>query len=632
MSEVRLYLDGELVDVDPKTVISETKQINDFFEFQNRQASYTKNFTIPLTSQSSKILSRIGDTYNTSNKPYRNLKADLYRGGTATILSGTFNIKSVIERKEVRGNIQDGIVSLFSEMGNKSIASLNFSGVTHKFETSTVLSSFTNEWQQGYIYAFSDFGLFDETDVDLRYQVPSLFMRWIFDQIFIDSGFTYSYRGNDNPFESADFKTKIISLNKGFVFKDLPDNPIRKLELDGLDTITQQGRLYMRLIEVYDPDQYHSVSASPNENQSLIIPTANDYFEITVDGNLIGDAKIVIELDDNVLYTINEGLGFSESIFVYLTINSKIKIYSESNSATGYSYDFTFKMFKDSGNDVINFNSYLTNLKQKDFFKGILQMYGLIVQREKGTNNYEFIKIEELFLNRSDAQDLSKKQHKLKSEKFKYNNYGQVNDLRYKYDDSGANFADGSFFIDDETIRKSATILTVPFKAPKLSGTSFNNEFVFETPLFEVQRNDNGTVKEVKPKNSTAYVMNVGLKNGSFDFNTGGATTPYTGSIAIANFDGLNFNVLLANHYSSFIRTISRAKIVEVEMELTANDVYQFDFLKLIYLRNEQRYYYCNKIENFRENKVTRMNLLEVNSSRQTTGEYSDDYNNDYNI
>jgi hypothetical protein len=619
MSEVRLYLDGELVDIDPNTVVVETKQINDFFEFQGRQASFTKDFNIPLTNISSKVLDRIGDTYNTSIKPYRNIKADLYRGGTSTIIDGTFNIKTVLEKKYVRGSIQDGINSLFTSMGNKSIASLNFSGITHKFEDMTVLSSFTNEWEQGYIYAFSDFGLFDETDVDLRYQVPSLFMRWIFDQIFIDSGFTYSYRGNDNPFESADFKTKIISLNKGFVFKDVPDAPVLKLEIDGLDTVTEDGRVYMRLIEVYDPDNYHSVSSSPNENQSLIIP-------------LVGDARIVIELDGNTLYTIEEQFGFSHSVFVYLSINSNIKVYSESISGADYSYDFTFKMFIDSGNNVINFNSYLSNLKQKDFFKAILQMYGLIVQREKGTNNYEFIKIEELFLNRTDAQDLSDKQHKFISQKFDYKNYGQVNDLKYNYDDSGADFADGFFYIDDETISKSTTLLTLPFKAPKLSGTSFNDEFLFETPLFEVQRNDDGTIKEVKPKNSTAYIMNVGVKNGSFDYNTGGATVSYTGSIAIANFEGLNFNLLISNNYSSFVRTIGRAKIAEVEMELSGNDVYQFDFLRLIYLRNEQRYYYCNKIINFRENKVTKMSLLEVNTSRQTTGEYSDDYNNDYNI
>ena len=638
MSEVRLYLDGELVDIDPETEIVETKQINNLFELRDRQSSFTNVLTFLLTNETSKELNRVGNSYNTSIKPFRFLNAEVYRGGTPTITDGKFIIKSIIGKKKVTGNIIDGLVSLFDEIGSKSLSSLNFSGLNHTFLKDTIINSFSHEWQDGYIYSIADYGLFNPDLVDLNYQSPCLYIKWIFEQIFIDSGFSYTYRGSENPLDSDEFKSKAITMNKGIILQKssaTPHVPEKRLELSAIETINELGRKYIRMVEVFDPYHYHQITSSSSNNQSLILPTENNYYKIVIEGDLVGNAKIVIELDDNKLNTITPQIGFSKEIPIYLSVNSKLKIYSEGDY--GYSYSFTVKMYTDNGSNYINFNSFLTNIKQADFLKSILQMYGLMFQRKKGTTNYELIRVEDLFQNRLDAQDFSNKFHKssLNSETvtFRIGDYSQINELRYLYDDDGATFSNGTFFIDDQTLTKKRTLLTLPYKSPKFSGETFNDEYVYETTVFDVRRNEDGSIKEVKPKDTNPYIINILKKTGSISyFDEAGVQTNLFTTLPISNFTDLNLNILLSENYSSFVRTINKGKLYVVELELTAKDVYDFDFFKLIYLEQAQRYFYCNKIITFKENKVTRVELIEVDTSRQVTGEYSDDYSRDYNI
>ena len=498
MSDVKLYLDGELVDVDSKTAIVETKQINSLFDLKDRQTSFTRNFTLLLTKETSNILDKIGHKQSVSEKPYRNLKPQLYRNGTPTITGGKFVVKSVIDSNKVKGNIQDGVVSLFDDMGSKTLSDLDFTDANHIFSKTKLIQSYTHEWEDIYVYPLLNCGVFESESIDHRYQSPAIYMKWLFEQIFKESNYTYTYRGANNPLESEYFKTKAITIDKGI------------------------------LTDV---------------------------------------------------------------------------------------------------NNVVDFSLCIRSIKQKDFFKAVLQMFGLMFQKEKSTNNYEFITTKDLFTDRLGAQDLSNKLFEHRNTSFKLGNYGKVNSFKYKYDQENADFADGSFDLDNETLKDSATMLTMPFKAPELSNDVVNNELIHDTPLFSVTRNDDGSIKDVKSKSSTPYIINISRRYGGLSF----TDTPYTGIYSLANFEGLNFSSIIGANYSSFTSSINRAKSHTVDFELKASDVYAFDFLRLVYLAQFQRYFYCNKISNYKENKVTKVELIEINTSALIGNEYSDDYNNDYN-
>lgn len=495
MSDVRLYLNGQLVDIDPKTSIVETKQINNLFELQDRQTSYTKNFNVLLTKKTLKVLDNVGKPYNRSIKPYRYLKAQVYRGSSATIVDGYFHIKEVITKKQnedaiLRGNIFSGNFGLFDVMGKKLVSELGVSSLNHQFTEQNIISSWSNNWQDGYTYPVANYGYFKPTESTTTWLIPCIYLKWIWERIFTQNGFTYEYVGSNNPFESNHFKTKVISVEKSPI--DLKEETIN-----------------------YSP--------------------------------------------------------------------------------------------------VVKFEE-LLSISQKDFFKQIIQMYGLMFQRDKIKKHYKFITVKDLFSRRDDAQDLSNKLFRRTKTAYNFGTYAQKNDFSYHYDNKDEAFFDDSFFIDDKTLPKEKKVVTSYFKAPLKSDLIYDNRELFDFNFFEPEYNDDGTLKKVKGKKSKSYILNVSKDNKAY-----------------ADFNDLDWDYLLRWNYLELSIVFSRQNIIDVELELTSKDIRNFDFFKLVYLRQYQAYYYCNKISNYKENKVTKVQLVRVSTIGKLSGEYNQDYSNDYN-
>ena len=241
-----------------------------------------------------------------------------------------------------------------------------------------------------------------------------------------------------------------------------------------------------------------------------------------------------------------------------------------------------------------------------------------------------------MFGDRESAQDLSSKYNndRLLKESYRFGNYGRRNIIKYTYENEDDTYANGLFTIDDEILKDESIMFTVPFKAPEKGVNTYENLTLYDTLVYEIDTNDDGSIKEVKPITSFPYIGSVTKKNTTlnYQFSIDNTTGIYTGEVPFFDFNNQSFSYLIGNYYSALVATLNRTKVYDVELELTSFDVANFDFLKLVYLRQEQKYFYCNKIMNFRNNKVTKVQLIEVNTSLQTYGEYSDDYSFDYNI
>lgn len=629
MSDVKLYLDGELVSIDPNTTISETKQINNLFELKDRQTNYTNNFTLLLDNPTSKVLNRLGDTYNTSNKPYRLLSPKLYRGGTATITDGKFIIKSVKNRKKVSGSIQDGNVSLYDSMGTNKLSDLPLDELEHIFSESSVISTFNNTWQDGYIYALANYGVLDLDVLDFNYQNPSIFVKWLWEKIFSHHGYTYSYRGDINPFNSEHFESRILSVDKGFLFSDSTQSSDLIVDLSTELTLEETSDLIFG--EVLDSDNIHNYTSL---GQSVINFKDSLFYRISIEGELDLGAKLVVYNNNAKLKEIVGNGEFTDVIYGDFDNESYITFKIETEQEVNATLEV--KVYKNDGVNTLNFSRYITSIKQKDFFKSILHMYGLMMQRVKGTNHFEFITMSDMFVNRGEAQDLSNKYHndRLLSETFRFGTYGQTNYMRYQYDDDEVDYADGSFTIDDLTLNESVDMFKSPYKAPKFGDALIGTEPVYSVLLYSSDVDENGNTTNIKSKKTKPYIGTYKMYDTSLDYTLSkiGVNGTYSGEIPFFSFESQNFNYLISFYYAGFVATINRTKVYNVELELLPSDVANFDFLRLVYLRQEQKYFYCNKISSYKENKVTKVQLIEVNTSQQTYGEYADDYNEDYNI
>ncbi len=503
MEDVRLYLNGKLVDIDPNTKISETKQINNLFELQDRQNSFTKNFNVLLTKQTLEVLDDIGKPYNRSKTPYSILPCQLYRGTTCIIGDGFFKIQEVVRLKNresaiLKGNIASNNFSLFKEIDGKKLNELqNLLSLNHRIDTKKVTvgedapdiaATRTNTWENGYIYLKSFYGartedlFYDGLLNSLQYFIypaytwnnpPSIFLKWLWEQIFLENDFTYEYIGINNPLDSDHFKSKVITIEKPRIY--IPEN-----------------------------------------------------------GN-----------DDEQ----NNGIP-------------------------------------------IEFEKLFENTTQKDILKQVFNMYGLVFRPSKHKKkHYEFTTLKDLLSVNNGYVDYSDKLQRTNSIKFSFGKYAQENYFEYELDEELSkteeivDYLRGKISVSNKSLKKETTIVKSAFKSvPIIYGMNF-----YEV---EIPTDDEDRPPKLKVNNTTPYILNNNNGNG--------------------DFTGMFWNDLIDAYYKSLSEALEYQELREVELALTAEDVRNFNFFKLVYLRQYQAYYYCNKIKNYTGGKMTKVELIRV--------------------
>ena len=633
-TDTKLYINGILADLG-EAVISETKQINNFFEIQDRQTSFTSKFILPFTPINKKIYDLLAVRGIESEAPYRIGTAIVVRKGIPTIQNGRIMVTKFTNGKGYESNIQYGNISMFDEISKKKVSELDFSSINHPFNELNYENSFIHTHSDGYIYALADYGLLDTADVEIDYQVPSLFRRWVWDKIFSEAGYVYSYVGTDNVFESKKFIDSIMTITEGFVIETDIEAPELLVQLRGIETTSQAGDNNMSTQELFDKDDIHDYLDFTRIG--VISPNQDSYYQINIAGTVTSTENMSIIVLKNrleffrALDNSTGAVNFSD--ILYLTVNDEITFITVNESGNEYSYTLALNFYKDNNTAIINFQSFFDNLSQKDFIKSVIQDYGPLMQKKKDSNVYEFININEMFSDIDNAEDWSGKFDKQLSEEYKVGNYAKKNFMRYKYN-ADEDFSDGSFPIDNETIKDEVTLFTSIFRAVKTSSNTKSGEFMYFAPLFSVDRNDDGTVKEVKSSKGASYIMNLNRIDTDLTYNlSGGLPTVYNGIVPFGNSNGLNYSEIISTYYSIFQANMQVPIKRKVRMVLSALDVYNLDFFNLVYIKQFMSYFYVNKIQGFKTGKTTNVELIRVLGSLDGLGgEYSDDYNEDYNI
>ena len=655
MDEVRLYLDGILVDLNEKADIKLTYQINDFADISNRNASSSFKFDLPKTDTNVRLFNFLGSLGDTSNSQNRYSTADLYRNGIPIVLKGKAKISDTDFKK---GNYKINLVSenfnLKDQLQDKKISEIDFSAINHVLTEDTYFNSFKHNWTNGYIYALCDNGFLDTDNININYQVPMLFYKWIFNEILAINGFTYEYVGVDNIFESSDFNDLVISLDRGFDEND-PLVPLQEVStheatnnrsvsiISNATQIDKDGILFKAVV---DPFTIGTTANSIYGTETIFRVLENNYYRFDLTGAInvanSENLKLTIEINglefmiiaDDITGTLN--LNFSDRF--YLRTTDEVKIFFtgqtvESGNAQiiNYNYSLDLSINIDESSKVINFSSFFTDIKQIDFIKDFTQHFGLLYQIRKGSNNIEFLKIEELFNDLNNFVDWTDKFDFKKKEKYEIGNYARRNVIKYNYDNEDIIFANGRIDIENPTLESEKTLFTRIFNAPTLSSTKFSNQLIWKTSLYTVDFNDDGTVKVIKPSEQRPYLFKLKNSFGTINYSLdGGSITTKYGAIKLASFDGISGQELINNNYLTFKELLKRQRLVTISALIEDLDVYNLDFLKLYYFKQEQRYYYLNKL-NYKGSRLTDIEVIPV-PQVERLGEYNDDYNNDYNI
>ncbi|RAK21618.1 hypothetical protein B0I03_10550 [Flavobacterium aquaticum] len=635
MNEERLYINGQELKLKPSAPLAYTLQVNDISGVANRQASFTRTISIPKCPENNIAMNFLGVAGNQSISPYIKNKINYYVGNDCVIYEG-WGVISETTDDDYKLNIYDGVIDLFKAIENKTLDQLNLTEINHDKSLSGVTYTWNNDLNYKYILADYNGKLkYSGDTINIDYLVPSVKVSYLWDKTFSNYGMTYE----GSVFSGADFQNLWMTYPKG-TFTLLPE--VGFFESSDINFSTNAGADSKRRFITYNTFSTSSGTTVIN----------NVHVQVPVDGNYR------IKISGNFKYRSNPSTVkcYTKLHIAYnkqpttnpdtVGLGASTELSSFQNYGTAFDYNFikpltageTFclivqgnaPLVSDDGSELsievtkidnlaIDFNEALSQFKVTDFLKEILWRYSLTIFKDKYTNNYKFLTLDERIAT-ADKVDWSDKFQRVKSEKYIYGDYAQKNNLKHKYNDENSNYNDGSIFVLNENLDDEKNIIESKIYTPEkeLNAT----ELPFQSHVYKLwnkEINENEGVQEVEYKvlDKRFYFLKAQDYTFSSPVTIGSealiqATTATTAPIE--SYSGVSYNEVVTNYYGQIGNIISTANITTAEFNLTSTDIATFDFKKQYYIEQLGSYYLVNKINNWTPNKLVEVELIKIDN------------------
>lgn len=240
-TELFVFIDGtwkalELSDSIPMPI---SYSIADIRDITKRNTTYSKTLSIPGTKNNNDLLSYLFDianvsTYNVNRKVRCSIVVD-----TIPIMSDAYiqitdiktdNNLSFIYECSIIGDTD----SIVKDFGNKLMTDLTISELGHTYSESSIVSSWTKEYNSGYFYGLVDYGYnWDSTRIGpsasgttysngtkVNQMKPSLYIKYLWKKMFSEAG--WSYESNFIDGVSLDYMLMLsgVELKQSFTFSN----------------------------------------------------------------------------------------------------------------------------------------------------------------------------------------------------------------------------------------------------------------------------------------------------------------------------------------------------------------------------------------------------------------------------
>lgn len=207
----QIYVEEQLIDIDPKTVIAVTLQSFDLIsgDLVSRKASFTNQIKIPITKTNIAIFEFANNPKSGSNFPYETKAITIYCNGIL-LMSGTVIVKSIDSFINIQ--IYESIKNLSMRIANLYLSDLDFgdSPITWNQAFMDTKRASTSGWCSPLI----NYGQLDErlanTSIS-NYNLPSIAYKDVLTTILSNAGYTISGDFYDN---NALFNKMIITYGR----------------------------------------------------------------------------------------------------------------------------------------------------------------------------------------------------------------------------------------------------------------------------------------------------------------------------------------------------------------------------------------------------------------------------------
>jgi hypothetical protein len=595
---IEIYLNGNLIELETPTAFSLTRQINNFAELKDRQATFTNSFKAPKTKNNLEIFTGLGIVGNQSRAPYQFFTAVVKINSVPVVLVGKAFVKSFDTDFQI--NIVDDNIHLFDKLGDKKLSDLDLSVLNHDLTTTNFVNSFTNDYTDGYIYAISDFGNFNPSAIVINNQLPSLFVRYIWDKILSEAGFLSDFEPENDL---------LITPKRGY---DTVEDAGTATEINCTAETSEQGYQGSGYLEKtayinLTPDQ--TIGNITSESGSITVTSAGIYYyDFSVDDSdnfNLAQLYLKVKVNNSIVAShdvwnmgtatgqLNLSIGDLVS-FEYLFI---FELYEYDAPYANIDTAMTFYTVIGGSGLTVNIQSFIGEVKQTDFIKDIMQHYCLLSKKTKDANEMQFIQAKDLLTDKANAIDWSGKVV-FSSEDYD-TDYSQKNIFKYGYrQQDGEQFADGILSIYNNTLKSDNVELTRPYNAPEVSESLLNGGLVRYTPFWEAERDDAGNITKWKVIKGKNYFGRKIQNEETITYKIqSGTNQTHTGTVPRLSFDYLNYQSILDENYKEVQQMLNWSRSVKVKVRLNLFEFDSFDFFNLVFIKELGGYFYVNSLK-----------------------------------
>lgn len=682
--------------------------IADIRETDKRSGNFSKTIEIP-SSKEADIFFKYAFNIDNEDGYNPNLKAaasifidDIEQiSGFIQLMSIVNNDSNITYTIQIKGNV----TNIFQEWADQNLTVLDLSDYDHTYNKANQIASWSNPVGEGYVYPMIDYGITNGLTFDVNNFYPAIYVKQYIDSAFALAGFTY-----DSTFFNTDFFKRLIVPFNSTTLKisqtDLEDRyfkakvstdyltpiatpfsgiggfDIIKNDTDIIDTLNQFNTSTYKFTAIntgvytfkFSIDYKNTFATAGSWGGRINVVDV-----ISSTGAILGSATTSmasqIVTTSTILYSnvsgqtagvfINAGQsvwlrhGESRNSFPVVELNYiKANSTFEGSGVNTQIYD---------GNTCSLSNAIPANIKIKDFFKSIVNMFNLYIETDKSITNHLIIEPRNDFYANSSTIDWTSRlaidrdiivepMGELDAIEYRFQYKEDKDYFNAKYKASyNENYGTYRKIIENDFL-KNVKLTEVIFSPTPLANIGATDRILSQI----ITLNAAGSISDIKACNirilyygGVKTTANPWTYTSSISGTTTLTTYPYSGHVdePLNPTLDLSFGVpqevfyltsdytnnnLYNKYYSEHIDEISdkNSKIVTAYLNLTPTDIFTLDFRNTFYI--DKYHLRLNKISdyNFVDESLTKCEFIRIKkpnpfvSDSITIGGYDAVFNN----
>jgi hypothetical protein len=613
-----VYIDGQIIDLDPRTSIAWTIQRVDIGDLSKNYASFSNTIKAADTERNNRIFQNARLENSDGTFQYALQDCKVVQNGIETI-NGKCRIIS-FDGEKYSIVIYDSFVSLLSFIDGKDLSNIDFgngdwsaAGIDiARLNTSGFIAAVMN-WGRSSIY-------------EVNFFLPCYYYHTLIEKIFTSSGLTLS----GDILTSTDYKDLICTPVNKFLYPESASANNAKISCVsqnvGFDVDTDD--IFLDSVIPFDVIDYGSLSTVENDillnpfKDIVISEISNVTILLTVDVTSLAGSAPLPQIRTRIVKNTNTIIQTSGFILTngVVTVSATVDVnpgdvirglmfaevagrFFTATLATG---SLTVTVNRTVVRSSVIWKLLTSKEPLKDVIKDFFVRFGIVYKVE---NNTLILKtLQEICNDTAGAVDWTNKRVNRKKSGIEFKtNYAQANYFLHNDDAKDKFLGSGSLAIANTTLQTAKDFFTSVFSnARRWTGTGYE---VMSTPAYDSTSTGIDDIKEEPPL--MIGTLKARTTEAAITFNATARTDYKLAYHADASqTKDSSFRYFLSKYYTSLTFALQKNKICKYEYNLNETDIANYDPHKMIF--DNGSYYLINKIENFRSGKITKVELFKI--------------------